>query len=68
MGKTKYKVVKSKSDFGLQYGLKVTNGHHNIIVENISIKKSIVKDIIKKLKPYNVEPEIVLELVPDLLD
>lgn len=68
MRKTKYKIIKTKNNDILEYGLEIKNSQNKLCIEQISTKISTVKEIIKKLKPYNVEPEIVLELIPDLLD
>ncbi len=68
MRKTKYKIIKTKNDNIIEYGLEIKNDQKKLFIEQISTKISTVKGIIKKLKPYNIEPEIVLEVIPDLLD
>ncbi|MBQ7289195.1 MAG: hypothetical protein IJW78_05675, partial [Clostridia bacterium] len=50
-----------------EYGLQICGNGEKIKVEQISTERRIVKDIIRKLKPYNISPEIAKEIIEDLI-
>lgn len=64
---TKYKIIKENTNGCTQFGLLITRSNTKVYINEISSEKSKVKDMINKMRTYNVDPEIVKEIIDDLL-
>lgn len=68
---TSYKIIKNKAaaeaERQVQFGLRIKKNKKTVFVTEISTDKHYVKNMIQKLKPYNLCPEVAKEVITDLL-
>ncbi len=64
---TKYKIIKENVNGNTQFGLLISRNKSKVYINKISSNKSKVKNMISKMRTYNVDPEIAREIVEDLL-